>query len=141
MYDRGLVSKKTVQTLMELHPGIEEANRDGEKKVDERWSVQDIVQMVQLGIMSVPTAQSLLGMDVREEADHAEAFQINDLNRLYARASGRHSKEMCDDCLHFREADNRCQAQDFEVPFDMPACVLFERKLTLHDCGCAKEEP
>lgn len=63
----------------------------------------------------------------------------SDIDRLYASAGSRTGK-LCDDCLHFREADNRCHAQDIEVPFDTPACVLFERKLTPQDYGCGKAE-
>ena len=128
MYDRGLVSKKTVQVMMELNPDIEQSNRSGEQIVDKDWSVQDIVQMVQLGIMSVSSAQQLLGLDGEKEAESNAAELRSDLDALYTRAQNSSALKMCDDCLHFDENTNQCQAQEIEVPFDTPACVLFSTK-------------
>jgi len=56
-----------------LNPDIEQSNREGERAVDRHWAVQDITQMVQLGIMSVPTAQEVLGLDQAREASQAGA--------------------------------------------------------------------
>lgn len=161
LYDRGLVSKKTVQIMMELNPDIEQANREGERVVDRDWSVQDIVQMVQLGILPVQMAQEVLGIDPAKAAEQAGAQAMADIDQLYTRASAGRFSKVCDDCAFFGESNNRCHAQDIEIPFDTPACVLFEQKLiataengkpsaasgsptkgkpTVGDCGCGPKQ-
>ena len=69
MYDRNLISKRTMQTKMDLSPEVEKSNRIKEGTlVDMSWDIKDIVALVQLGILSVSTAREMLGI---EEGDVA----------------------------------------------------------------------
>ena len=66
LYDRKLISRSSLQLKMDLDPDIEAANRENEGKsvdlLDEK-QVKPIVDMVMAGIMSVETAQEMLGLD------------------------------------------------------------------------------
>jgi len=131
MYDRGLVSKKTVQVMMELNPEIEDANRGETRLTDKSWSVADVLQMVQLGILPVGMAQGFLGIDPAKAAEQAGAETVADIERLYTRANSNPFGKLCDDCLHFDEERNHCGVQRLETTFDTPACVLFDPKISI----------
>jgi len=54
LYDRGLISKATLQQKMGLSPEVEEQGRKGEEiVVDRNWSVQEISQLVALEVLTV----------------------------------------------------------------------------------------
>lgn len=64
LYDRGLISKRTLQEKMGLSPEIENRERDSEDiVVDRNWSVQDVTQLVALEVLSREKAQALLGVE------------------------------------------------------------------------------
>jgi len=85
LYDRGLISKKTLQQKMGLAPDVEEqGRREEEIVVDRNWTVQEISQLVALDVLTVEEARERLGMKkpvgkAREEAARA------DVERIYAR--------------------------------------------------------
>ena len=85
LYDRGLISKATLQQKMGLSPGVEAKRIESEDVVvDTNWSVQDISQLVALEVLTVEEARMHLGLnkpvkEARHEADIADA------ERLYAR--------------------------------------------------------
>ena len=82
MYDRGLISKKTLQTKMGLDPKTEEAGKEDEEIVlDTNWSVQDIVQLVSLDILTPTQARSMLGI---KETDDVEP-ESNTVDAIYRR--------------------------------------------------------
>ncbi len=127
LYDRKLISRSSLQMKMDLDPEIEEGNRVNESKsadlLDEK-QVKPIVDMVVAGIMSVETAQQMLGLDPaknpagsRSEAAWAGLF-----------AHGDHSGEVCDSCAYFGEENNRCGVTQAEVTFDSPACRFLDRR-------------
>jgi len=127
LYDRKLISRSSLQLKMDLDPDIEEANRQNEGKsidlLDEK-QVKPIVDMVVAGIMSVETAQEMLGLDPaknpagsRSEAAWAGLFTHGD-----------HSGEVCDSCAYFSEENNRCGVTQAEVTFDSPACRFLQRR-------------
>lgn len=87
LYDRGLVSKNTLQQKMGLSPEVEEKGRkDEEIVIDRNWSVQEISQLVALEVLTVEEARERLGMNkpvakAREESARA------DVERIYAKHS------------------------------------------------------
>jgi hypothetical protein len=84
LYDRGLVSKNTLQQKMGLAPDVEAKAQDKEEiLVDTNWSVQDIAQLVALEVLTVDEARGKLGMAKPAKQAHEEA-DIKDVERLYA---------------------------------------------------------
>jgi hypothetical protein len=125
LYDRKLISRSSLQLKMDLDPDIEAANRENEGKsvdlLDEK-QVKPIVDMVMAGIMSVETAQEMLGLDPakntpggKSEASWGGPF-----------AQAVHADAVCDDCSHFEEESNLCRVQRSETTFDTPACRFFD---------------
>jgi len=79
MYDRGLMSKKTLQTKIGLDPAVEDNGKSQENVIlDTNWSVQDIVQLVSLGILTSSEARRMLGLkgdgEIEDEAGATEAI-------------------------------------------------------------------
>jgi len=85
LYDRGLISKATLQQKMGLSPEVEERRSKGEEiVVDRNWSVQEITQLVALEVLTVEEARKRLGVD--QPAKQAkERSDIKDVERIYAR--------------------------------------------------------
>ncbi len=92
LYDRGLISKETLQQKMGLSPEVESKQREGEDiVVDSNWSVQDISQLVALEVLTVDEARQRLGLSQPAEKAKEQAAQA-DVERLYAR-HGHNPKE------------------------------------------------
>ncbi|MCL5103116.1 MAG: hypothetical protein M1133_03230, partial [Armatimonadetes bacterium] len=107
LYDRKLISRSSLQMKMDLDPDIEEGNRQNESKsadlLDEK-QVKPIVDMVVAGIMSIESAQQMLGLDpAKNPVDSGAAA---DWAGLFTQAN--FSDKLCDDCGYFDENDNRC---------------------------------
>jgi hypothetical protein len=85
LYDRGLISKETLQQKMGLSPEVEGKQRDGEDiVVDTNWSVQDLTQLVALEVITVDEARKKLGLNTPGEKAREEAARA-DVTRLYDR--------------------------------------------------------
>ena len=85
LYDRGLVSKATLQQKMGLSPEVEERRSKGEGiVVDRNWSVQEITQLVALEVLTVDEARKRLGIDqpVKQAKQRSE---VKEMERIYAR--------------------------------------------------------
>lgn len=128
LYDRKLISRSSLQMKMDLDPETEAANRESEGKsvdlLDEK-QVKPIVDMVVAGIMSVETAQEMLGLDPAKNppvGSHAEAAW----GGLFAEAG--HDGELCDCCGYFDADHNRCGVTQAEVTFDSPACRFLQMR-------------
>lgn len=92
LYDRGLISKETLQQKMGLSPEVESKQREGEDiVVDSNWSIQDITQLVALEVLTVEEARERLGLTQPAEKANEQAAQ-SDVERLYAR-HGHNPKE------------------------------------------------
>ena len=127
LYDRKLISRSSLQLKMDLDPDIEAANRDSEKQsVDlfDTKQVKPIVDMVLAGILSVERAQKMLGLDSEKHtpADGTEAAWGGPSSH------GEVGDGVCDDCVHFDEAQNHCRVHKSEVTFDTPACRFLDPK-------------
>jgi hypothetical protein len=86
MYDRGLISKKTLQTKMGLSPDTEESGKESESiVVDTNWSVGDVTQLVALEILTPDEAREYLGLTESAE-DAFEKSARKDAEKIYARA-------------------------------------------------------
>ena len=83
LYDRGLISKPTLQQKMGLSPEVE-----GEAVVvDTNWSVEDVSRLVALEVLTVDEARERLGLT--KPADEARAAAARrDVERVYARHGG-----------------------------------------------------
>ena len=85
LYDRGLISKNTLQQKMGLSPDVETKEQESEEiVVDTNWSVKDISQLVALEVLTVDEARGRLGLVKKAEGAHEDAAQA-DVERLYAR--------------------------------------------------------
>jgi len=85
LYDRGLISKDTLQQKMGLSPAVETKQQEGEDiVVDTNWSVKDIAQLVALEVLTVDEARARLGLEGTAEKAHEDADRA-DAERLYAR--------------------------------------------------------
>ena len=130
LYDRKLISRSSLQLKMDLDPDIETANRQSEGKsvdlLDEK-QVKPIVDMVVARIMSVESAQEMLGLD---PAKNPSAGSRSEATWAGLFARGEHAGEVCDSCAYFGEENNRCGVTQAEVTFDSPACRFLDRKRT-----------
>jgi len=85
LYDRGLISKSTLQQKMGLSPEVETKEQEGEEiVVDANWSVQDITQLVALEVLTVDEARQYLRLAKSADKARDDAAQA-DVERLYAR--------------------------------------------------------
>ena len=85
LYDRGLISKSTLQQKMGLSPDVEGKAKDGEEiVVDTNWTVEDIAKLVALEVLTVDEARARLGLTHGAGAAKDEAAQA-DIERIYAR--------------------------------------------------------
>ena len=123
LYDRNLISKNTIQTKMDLNPDVEKSNRTKEGTlVDMSWDIKDIVSLVQMGVMSVQTAQEMLGLDKAKETSRVQKQEKSESEGMYASASEDH---ICDECGFFDAENNHCTVTDEERRFDQAACRQF----------------
>jgi hypothetical protein len=87
LYDRGLISKNSLQLKMDLSPEVESAKREDERKKPlDIPDAKTIVDMVNAGIISVETAQEMLGLDKDKEQTNMARAEIEDVNRIYNQA-------------------------------------------------------
>jgi hypothetical protein len=123
LYDRNLISKNTIQTKMDLNPDVEKSNRTKEGTlVDMSWDIKDIVSLVQMGVMSVQTAQEMLGLDKTKETSRVQKQEKTESEGMYASADEDH---ICDECGFFDADNNRCTVTDEERRFHQAACRQF----------------
>ena len=85
LYDRGLISKVTLQQKMGLSPDVETREREGEDVVvDTNWSVDDISKLVALEVLTVDEARERMGLVKPSKEARADAAR-KDAERIYAR--------------------------------------------------------
>ena len=123
LYDRKLISRSSLQLKMDLDPDIESANRETEKQridlLDEK-QVKPIVDMVMAGILSLESAQAMLGLKPEAAAGMAEMEPTG-------QAQADVGAHICDGCVHFDEETNVCGVHRCERSFDAAACRFYER--------------
>ena len=86
------------------------------------WDIKDIVALVQMGVMSVQTAQEMLGLDQVKESSRVQKQEKTEAEGMYASADGEH---ICDECGFFDAENNFCKVRDEERRFDQTACRQF----------------
>jgi hypothetical protein len=85
LYDRGLISKNTLQQKMGLSPAVEAKHQEGEEIVlDTNWSVQDIAQLVALEVLTVDEARARLKLATPADKAREKSARA-DVTRLYDR--------------------------------------------------------
>ena len=85
LYDRGLISKTTLQQKMGLSPAVETKQQEGEEIVmDTNWSVQDIAQLVALEVLTVDEARARLKLATPADKAREKSARA-DVTRLYDR--------------------------------------------------------
>ncbi len=128
LYDRRLISRSSLQIKMDLDPDVEEAAREKERGqfhlFDEK-QVKPFVDMVTAGIMTVPVAQEILGLDPAKNAPES-TLPDGELSGSAARSA--HAGEICDSCSHFDGDRNLCRVHREPVAFDSPACRFLSRR-------------
>ena len=133
MYDRNLISKHTMQQKMDLDPEVEKSNRSREGTlVDMSWDIKDIVSLVQLGILSVPTARDMLGIDDKKEGDKVAVDKQAAAVSPYEKVSQPLSAfagladKACGECSNYSMEDAICQLTGEEREFTHLACLIFD---------------
>jgi len=87
MYDRGLISKSSLQQKMGLSPEVEDKRMNGDTAVmDANWSAEDITKLVAMEVLTVDEARRKLGLEKPADEAH-EASAMRDAERLYARCN------------------------------------------------------
>jgi len=87
LYDRGLISKNSLQMKMDLSPEVESAQREEERKKPlDIPDAKTIVDMVNAGIISVGTAQEMLGLDKEREQNNIAKSEADGIDGFYMRA-------------------------------------------------------
>jgi len=125
LYDRRLISRKSLQVRMQLDPDVEAAQAEAERKeidlTDEK-AVKPIVDLVNAGVITPEYAREVLG--IPQEKNQSEAERLEVAARLFAgdRAEG----AICDECQSFDGETNWCEFREKEVRFDDDACRYFE---------------
>ena len=86
LYDRGLLSKTTLQQKFGFSKSIEEKRLETEKAENEnnssKLSVKDILQMVSLGVITIEEARNRLGFDSLNFSDDEDSA-LNDVEKIY----------------------------------------------------------
>ncbi len=132
MYDRNLISKHTMQQKMDLNPEVEKANRAKEGTlVDMSWDIKDIVSLVQLGILSVPTAREMLGIDEKKEGkkvkDEEQVAAVSPYKKLSKPHKARSALEnrTCGECVRYLMEEAKCDVTGEARAYDQKACLIF----------------
>ena len=132
MYDRNLISKHTMQQKMDLNPEVEKANRSKEGTlVDMSWDIKDIVSLVQLGVLSIPTAREMLGIDDKKECEKVAADEqvaaISPYEKLSKsqRVRSDLGKRTCGECSRYSMEEAKCDVTGEQRAFDQSACLVF----------------
>lgn len=128
LYDKGVISRRTLQKKMSLTPSTEEENMKSERLIDSA-DPKDIVALVQVGVLPVEEAQRLLGLSVDKAAEQQVASDRRQLRTVYEQKSElAMAGKYCDGCANFDESRNWCLFHDNEVSFGTPACPSFAPK-------------
>ncbi len=133
LYDRRLISKKSLQVRMSLDPNVEtEQSEKDRTQIDltDAKRIQPIVDMVNAGIMSPQYAQELLALpqdknrpDTALQGTASDLFSTTDAPDAH-----------CDDCEYFIEDRNHCDIRETETRFDNNACRYFDRRQAHEEC-------
>ena len=125
LYDRRLISKKSLQVRMDLDPDVESEQSEKDRaRIDltDEKRVKPVVDMVNAGIMSPEYAQELLGLP--PEKNRPDAALQGTASQLFSRADV--PEAMCDDCAYFDDETNWCSIREMDTRFDNNACRYFE---------------
>ena len=130
MYDRNLISKRTMQQKMDLDPDVEKSNRSNEGTlVDMSWDIKDIVALVQLGILSVSTAREMLGIEDKKETVKVSSDETNEAVSPYQKVPVTKAVDLqdriCGECIYYQMEEAVCDGTGEERTFEQPACLIF----------------
>ena len=75
-----------------------------------------------MGVMSVQTAQEMLGLDKLKETTRVQKQEKTEAEGMYASAD---EENICDECGFFDAKNNFCSVKDEERRFDQAACRQF----------------
>jgi len=125
LYDRRLISRKSLQVRMQLDPEVEAVQTEAERKeielTDEK-AVKPIVDLVNAGVITPAYAREALG--IPQEKNQTEAERLEVATRLFSRVDV--PEAICDDCEYFDADENWCSIRETETRFDSNACRYFE---------------
>jgi len=127
LYDRRLISRKSLQTRMQLDPEVEATQSESERKemdlTDEKC-IKPIVDLVNAGVITPEYAREVLGIPQAKNTTEAERLDV--AARLFSQ--GDVPEAMCDECEYFDADANWCSIRETETRFDNNACRYFEAR-------------
>ena len=127
LYDRRLISRKSLQVRMALDPEVEATQTETERKeidlTDEKV-VKPIVDLVMAGVITPEYAREVLGIPQEKNKPAPDSIAA----RLGAR--GDVPDGICDECEYFDAEENWCAIRETETRFDNNACRYFEARET-----------
>ncbi|HUU58021.1 MAG TPA: hypothetical protein VMZ50_00645 [Phycisphaerae bacterium] len=125
LYDRRLISKKSLQVRMQLDPDVEATQTETERKefdlTDEKL-VKPIVDLVNAGVITPEYAREVLGIPEGKNKPAPDSIAA----RLGAQ--GDVPDGICDECEYFDGDENWCAIRETETRFDNNACRYFDAK-------------
>ena len=125
LYDKRLISRKTLQSKLGLNPEIERKNQEGDKAdVFSASMMKPIAELVIAGVLSVPEARKLLGMETAQ-TDTVPAAPEQVSAALAAMGMQVNAGRICDECRSHTTASNRCEVLGCDRSFADPACRFF----------------
>jgi len=125
LYDRRLISKKSLQVRMQLDPEVEAKQTETERKeidlTDEK-AVKPIVDLVMAGVITPEYARDVLGIpqDKNKPAPDSIAARLG--------AQGDVPDGICDECEYFDGEENWCSIREMETRFDNNTCRYFDAR-------------
>jgi len=134
LYDRRLISKKSLQVRMDLDPEVEAEQGEKDRSqidVTDEKRIKPVVDMVNAGIMSPEYAQELLGLP--PEKNRQDAALQGTASQLFSLADV--PDAICDECEYFDEDTNFCSVRETETRFDNNACRHFENHVRSEECA------
>ncbi|HRT95136.1 MAG TPA: hypothetical protein P5532_11985 [Planctomycetota bacterium] len=127
LYDRRLISRKSLQVRMALDPEVEASQSEAERKevdlTDEKV-VKPIVDLVMAGVITPEYAREVLGIPQEKNRPAPDSIAA----RLGAQADI--PEGICDECEYFDAEGNWCTIRETETRFDNNACRYFEARET-----------
>jgi len=127
LYDRRLISRKSLQVRMQLDPEVEAAQAETERRemdlTDEK-TIKPIVELVNAGVITPEYAREVPG--IPQEKNRSEAERLDLAARMFPRDDA--PEAMCDECEYFDADENWCSVRGMETRFDNDACRYLEAR-------------
>lgn len=132
LYDRKLISKRTMQMKMELDPDLESTNRAQEQGAISLYDLLDeklikpMTELVTAGVVTPEAIAKLLNLTAdmipKAPVTPAQAAQ----GGAYLRAQAAEDGRLCGDCKFYDDTRAYCPVLEEDMPFGSPACRFID---------------